>query len=164
MLPDTGASSITPPAAAAWLASVALAAGSIVLISTMTAPGRRPSSSPPDPATTSSTAAVSVTMEKITSAARATSAADCSSTIPLATRSFVLPGVRFQPWSSCPAARRRAAIRLPMEPRPTNPRVGLADGVDNLGREAVEAAQELAALAVQALDLALVLVQAPLRL
>src|SRR5688572_13082765 len=130
----------------------------------MTAPGRRPSSNPPDPVTTCSTAAVSVTMEKITSAARATSAADCSSTIPLATSSFVLPGVRFQPCSSCPASKRRAAIRLPMEPRPTNPRVGLADGVDNLGREAVEAAQELTALAVQALDLALVLVQAPLRL
>ena len=121
MLPETGASSMTPPAAATSLASEALAAGSMVLISTMTAPGCSPSSSPPGPEITSCTAAVSVTMEKITSAARATSAAELSSTSPLATSSPDFPGVRFQPCTSFPAARSRAAMRLPMEPRPTNP-------------------------------------------
>ena len=119
-LPETGASTIIAPASATRAASRRLASGEIVDMSAQTAPGPRPAMIPSSPVATSSTAAVSVTIERTTSAPDAQSRGLVATLSPRAASASALAGVRFQPLTSYPPASRRSAIRPPIDPRPTN--------------------------------------------
>src|SRR5918994_1881237 len=123
-LPETGASSICAPVSATRSASRRLAAASIVLMSAYTFPAPSPARIPSGPDATSSTAAVSVTIERTTSAPSATSRGVPATTIPLASRDSARPGLRFQPVTGWPAASSRSTILPPIEPSPTKPTLG----------------------------------------
>ena len=118
--PDTGASTIRSSRSARRAAKSQLPDGAIVEQSTTRVPGRAPATSPSGANRTASTSGVSGTMVMITSAFRATSAADAQATPPAATRS---PGtfLRVLRNSSWPPLIRCAAMGAPMMPRPMNP-------------------------------------------
>ncbi len=69
--PETGASTMSAPAARVFSASSRLTAGATVDMSTQTPPGARPARMPSGPSATARTAATFVTMEKTTSPAAA---------------------------------------------------------------------------------------------
>src|SRR3990172_6673121 len=121
-LPETGASSICAPRAATCVARSALTAGLTVLMSTYTFPCASPASSPAGPSVIARSAPVSRTMLNVTSAARATAAGVSPHCIPASTSHSALALVRLYPTTMCPASSSRLTMRLPMTPRPTNPR------------------------------------------
>ena len=73
MLPETGESTMSAPRARTFSTVSRLTTGLTVLMSTTIFPGPRPAMKPSGPSATPSSAAESVTITKITSAACATS-------------------------------------------------------------------------------------------
>ena len=82
MLPETGASTMSPPFSRTLAAMSRLYAGLTVLISTKILPRVTPASIPSAPFITAPSAAELVTMEKVTSAAATTARGELAHFIP----------------------------------------------------------------------------------
>ncbi len=89
--PDTGASTYSQPRPFTRAASSFVTSGEMELVSTKTFPGESPAATPSGPKRTFSTSAVSGTMQKVTSATRATSRPLPQATPPASTSSRGTP-------------------------------------------------------------------------
>ncbi|MNT38711.1 hypothetical protein D3C72_1749180 [compost metagenome] len=120
--PDTGASTICPPASATAWASRWVWAGTPELISTTTLPARRPASTPSAPLSTCSTMPLvgsMVTMMSLCAASAAQVAAACPPTS--CANLSAWPGTASNTVTAKPACTSRAAIGQPMLPMPISP-------------------------------------------
>ncbi len=119
--PLTGASSISAPRALASAAISRAVAGAMVLMSTMTMPGRSWSNTPCGPASTCRTSGESGTIVITTSVRAATSAGVAASVAPAWTSASTGARLRLCTTSEKPPLMRLSAMGRPMRPRPMNP-------------------------------------------
>ncbi|MDT4828418.1 hypothetical protein FQZ97_618020 [compost metagenome] len=120
--PDTGASTISLPAAATAWASRCVCAGTPELMSTTTLPGRRPANTPWSPPSTCSTMALVGSMVKMMSACAASSAQVAAACPPTSLANCsAWPGTASKTVTAKPACTSRAAMGQPMLPMPIRP-------------------------------------------
>src|SRR5438445_556492 len=124
-LPDTGASTRSPPFSLTLAASSRLNAGLTVLMSTKILPGVTPASIPSEPFITAPNAAVFVTMENVKSAAPTTARGVSAHFMPFLTSHSAFERVRLYPVTLWPLLSSRFTISLPITPSPTNPRLAI---------------------------------------
>jgi hypothetical protein len=110
------------PRASSRRAIARAAAGEMLEKSMTSLPGAAASATPPAAKSTSSAARSSVTHIISISAAPARAAGVAAARAPLATNGASLSRLRFHTMTSCPAATRRVAMRLPMSPMPMYPK------------------------------------------
>jgi hypothetical protein len=133
-LPDTGASTISPPFSRIFAAISRLKAGLTVLISTNNFPGVTAAIIPSGPFITAPSAAEFVTIERITSDSRTTAPGVSAHFIPFLISHSPFERVRLYPVTLCPLLSSRFTISLPITPRPTNPNLAKTSPLPNHSR------------------------------
>src|ERR1700675_3970389 len=133
-LPDTGASTMSPPFSRIFPAISRLNAGLTVLISTNNFPGVAAAIIPSGPFITAPSAAEFVTIEKITSDSATTARGVSAHFIPFLISHSAFERVRLYPVTLCPLLSSRFTISLPITPRPTNPNLAKTSPLPNRSR------------------------------
>ena len=119
--PDTGASTASTPRSASAACTSRAVAGAMVDMSITSMPSRTPAITPSSPRITASTSGESGSMVITTSERSATSRGVVAVSAPAAASSSTAAELRLWTTTGKPALTRRAAMGLPMMPRPMKP-------------------------------------------
>jgi len=119
--PETGASSMPHSISVSLSATCSVASGLMVVISTTSEPGCKPSASPSFPNSTCSTSGVSLSIVMMSSQRSASSGREFATSAPAFRNGCVFSLVRFQTHRSNPSFNKLSDIDFPMMPSPANP-------------------------------------------